>query len=125
QLVKGDSAGYAATESQLRARHAAPASFYAELGEGLARQRRYREAADAARRGVALDPNHPAALTTLGTNELRLGRIDTARAHLEQAFRRDPYHLWNKNTLDLLDRLATFRTIGSNRVQIVAPADQA
>ncbi len=125
QLVRGDSAGFAATESQLRARHAAPASFYAELGEALARQRRYREAADAARRGVALDPGHPAALTTLGTNELRLGRIDTARTHLEHAFRRDPYHLWNKNTLDLLDRLATFRTIGSNRVQIVAPPDQA
>lgn len=125
QLVRGDSAGFVATETQLRARHAVPADFYAEAGEALARQRRYREAADLARRGVALDPDHPAALTALGTNELRLGRIDTARTHLDHAFRRDPYHLWNKNTLDLLDRLATFRTIGSNRIQIVAPADQA
>jgi len=125
QLVRGDSAGFAATEARLRSRQAAPSDFYAQAGEALARQRRYREAADLARRGVALDPDHPAALTTLGTNELRLGRIDTARVHLERAFRRDPYHLWNKNTLDLLDRLANFRTIGSNRIQIVAPPDEA
>ncbi|NOT07064.1 MAG: tetratricopeptide repeat protein, partial [Gemmatimonadales bacterium] len=48
--------------------------------------------------------------------------IEEGRAHLERAFARDPYHIWYKNTLDLLDQLKTFRTVSTPRFQIVAPA---
>src|SRR5690606_27872173 len=95
-LLVGDSAGWRTTEAAVRARHQAPAAFYAEVAEALGRQRRYQVAARVAGQGVAADPDDPAALTALGTNQLRLGAVDTGRARLEQAFQRDPYHVWNK-----------------------------
>ncbi|MEZ4455884.1 MAG: hypothetical protein R2882_04910 [Gemmatimonadales bacterium] len=123
-LLSADSAGYRAAEAGVLRHNRAPAAFYAAMAEAMARQRRYAEAARLAARGVAADGRDPAALTALGTNELRLGAIDSGRAHLERAFARDPYHVWNKNTLDLLDELAKYRTVRSGRFEFVAtPAE--
>ncbi|MGE0441540.1 MAG: tetratricopeptide repeat protein [Gemmatimonadales bacterium] len=123
-LLTGDSAGSRAAEAGVLRHNRAPAAFYAAMAEAMARQRRYAEAARLAARGVAADGRDPAALTALGTNELRLGAIDSGRAHLERAFARDPYHVWNKNTLDLLDELAKYRTVRSGRFEFVAaPAE--
>ena len=123
-LLVGDSAGWRTTEAAVRARHQAPAAFYAEVAEALGRQRRYQVAARVAGQGVAADPDDPAALTALGTNQLRLGAVDTGRARLEQAFQRDPYHVWNKNTLDLLDELAKYRTVKAGRFEFVAAPEE-
>jgi tetratricopeptide (TPR) repeat protein len=125
QVVKGDQSGYQESESRLRRWHRAPGGFYAAIAEALGRQRRYEEAADFARRAVAATPDDASALTVLGVNELRTGAIDSGRARLERAFERDPYHVWNKNTLDLLDELAKYRTITSNRFVFVAPPEEA
>ena len=81
-----------------------PAEFWSEIAEAAARHRRYAEAVDLARRGVALDSNSVPALTALGNNLLRTGQMAAGRAALERAFAIDPFHLWDKNTLDLLDR---------------------
>jgi tetratricopeptide (TPR) repeat protein len=124
-LLTGDSAAFRQIETAVQAWHRAPAGFYATIAEAVARQRRYQLAATMARRGVAAQPTDPAALTALGTNELRLGAIDSGRAHLTLAFERDPYHLWNKNTLDLLDQTAQYRPVTSGRFVIVAPPDEA
>ncbi len=103
-----------------------PADFWAEVAEAAARHRRYAEAVDLAGRGVALDSGSVAALTALGNNLLRTGRMAEGRAALERAFAIDPFHLWDKNTLDLLDELAGFRTATVGRFTLVmAPADSA
>ena len=39
----------------------------------------------------------------LGNNQLRMGQISEGRASLENSFKGDPYSVWVKNTLDLLD----------------------
>ena len=124
-LLRRDSAAYHQIEAGVAVRHRRPALFYAEVAEALARQRQYAEAAVIARRGVALDADDPSALTALGTNLLRLGQIDSGRAGIDRAFARDPYNLWNKNTLDLLDALAGYRTVGSGRFVFVAAPDEA
>lgn len=105
--------------------HARPGGFYAALAEAAARHRRYAEAAEWALTGVRADPGDARALGVLAMNELRLGRIDSGRVHLEAAFARDPYHLWHKNTLDLLDAVGAYRTTGSPRFVLVAPPAQA
>jgi tetratricopeptide (TPR) repeat protein len=120
-----DGEGFAEAERQVGALSARPAGFYAAVAEAAGRHRRYAAAAELARRGVALDGGSVAALGALGTNLLRTGRIAEGRAALERAFARDPFHLWHKNTLDLLDELATFETIRTARFEFVAPPEDA
>src|SRR5690606_17034829 len=55
----------------------------------------------------------------LGINELRIGEIEAGREHLETAFAGDPYDVWIKNTLDLLDTFARFREFQTPRFRIV------
>ena len=123
--VAGDTAGYRRAETAATALNPRPASFLAAIADAAGRHRRYAEAVELAQRGVALDSLSGPALGALGTNLLRVGRMDEGKAVLERAFARDPYHLWHKNTLDLLDDLSEFRTVNTARFQIVAPARNA
>ncbi|HEV8358303.1 MAG TPA: hypothetical protein VGQ17_16235 [Gemmatimonadales bacterium] len=119
--LRGDSAGYA----RARAGAGRTAEFWSDLADQVARHRRYAEAAGFGREAVARDSLSPRALGVLGMNELRLGEMERGRGHLERAFDRDPFHVWYKNTLDLLDGLRSFRTIERGRFRIVAPAAEA
>ncbi|HEV8150609.1 MAG TPA: tetratricopeptide repeat protein [Gemmatimonadales bacterium] len=123
--LREDSTGFAATRAAVGRVHPRPAEFYAAVAEAAARHRRYAEAVRFGREAVALDSSSSRALGVQGLNELRTGAMDSGRAHLERAFSRDPYHLWYKNTLDLLDELRGFRTISTRRFRIVAPAEEA
>ncbi len=123
-LIRGDTAAFREVERRVRARRTAPGGFYAEIAEALGRQRQYAAAARFAAEGVALAPDNPEVLTALGTNELRLGRIESGRARLDLAFAKDPYHVWNKNTLDLLDVLAAYRTVSTARFQLVGAPEE-
>jgi tetratricopeptide (TPR) repeat protein len=123
--LNDDSTGFREAERRAAALSARPAAFYADIAEAAARHRRYAAAVTLARRGVALDSMSVAALGALGTNLLRVGKIAEGRAVLERAFARDPYHLWHKNTLDLLDELSGFATVRTGRFEVVAPAEDA
>jgi tetratricopeptide (TPR) repeat protein len=61
----------------------------------------------------------------LGTNELRVGQIAEGQSALARAFKLDPFNLWHKNTLDLLDKMKSFTTIERGRFQLVAPPEEA
>jgi tetratricopeptide (TPR) repeat protein len=102
-----------------------PAEFYAKVAAAAGRHRRYSAAAEIARRGVQIDSTSVAALGELGTNLLRTGVMAEGRAALERAFALDPFHLWHKNTLDLLDELEQFVTISTPRFEFVATPDDA
>jgi tetratricopeptide (TPR) repeat protein len=125
EWLRGDSVGFARARDRASAVHLRPAGFFSEIAEAAARHRRYADAARLGREGVARDSTAPAALGVLGINLLRLGNMAEGRARLEAAFARDPYHVWYKNTLDLLDELSSFRTIETGRFQFVAPAAEA
>jgi tetratricopeptide (TPR) repeat protein len=123
--LSGDSADFSRARSAAGRVHQAPAAFYAAVAEAAARHRRYDAAVRFGREGVALDSSSSRALGVLGINELRLGAMESGRVHLERAFALDPFHIWYKNTLDLLDELRGFRTIVTRRFLIVAPAAEA
>jgi tetratricopeptide (TPR) repeat protein len=120
--ARGDSAGYRSALRMADSLSTRPVAFYVTLSEAAARQRRYREAEEFAARGVALDSLDVAALGALGNNRLRRGDLVGGRAALERAFAIDPFHLWHKNTLDLLDQMAEFRTLEQGRFVFVGPA---
>lgn len=123
--LTGDAVTSRRAEAAAAALNPRPAAFFATLADAAGRQRRYADAVTLAERAVALDSLSVAALGALGTNLLRVGRIADGKVHLERAFARDPYHLWHKNTLDLIDHLETFRVTTAGRFQIVAPERNA
>ncbi len=120
----GDSTAWRRARAEASRVHPAPADFYSELAEAAARHRRYAAAVTMAEEAVRLDSLSVRALGTLGTNLLRTGAIANGRTMLERAFALDPFHIWNKNTLDLLDNLQTFRTVRTARFEFVAPDDE-
>ncbi len=108
RLLAGDAAGVAAARQRALARNPSAGSFFVTLAELSARMRRYADAAAAAQEGGRVDPRSWRAHAVAGVNLLRLGQVDAARQALERAFAGDPYDVWTKNTLDLLDAYARF-----------------
>jgi tetratricopeptide (TPR) repeat protein len=110
-----------------RAHQRLPGSARAEvqLAEVAARNRLYRDAVGFARRGVARDSLDARALALLGINEMRIGNPAPARVALLRAFEIDPYDVWVKNTLDLLDAYANARTTSTEHFDIVVEQGDA
>ncbi len=89
------------------------------LAEVSARNRLYEQAVDFAARAIELDPQSWRGYALLGINQLRNGAMSEGRANLERAFAGDPYDVWTKNTLDLLDALETYVVVPSERFEFV------
>lgn len=120
--LAGDSTAYATGRREVLALNPRYAPFYTTLAELAARQRLYEQAARFARQAIELDSLGWRGHALLGINELRLGRMDRGRAALERAFAGDPYDVWTKNTLDLLDVLDRYPSRRSARFRFVADA---
>jgi tetratricopeptide (TPR) repeat protein len=123
--MTGDSAEYNRALAAAQRLSSKPADFYAELAEAFVRQRRYAEGMRLARVALSADSTSARVLGLLGNNQLHAGNIDEGRALLERAFAIDPFNLWHKNTLDMLDKLRTFSTIDRGHFRFVAPAKEA
>ncbi len=102
---------------------------YAELLNTVADlavdQRRYAQAVELAREAVSMDPQSWRGLGILGINLLRLGRVDESREALEKAFAGDPFNVWYKNTLDLLDTYDRYVTVETEHFAIFMRDDEA
>lgn len=123
--LRGDSATFRRARAAAERTNPRPAPFHVILAEAASRHRRYAEAMRFSEQALAADSQSVAALGALGTNRLRAGDIAGGRAFIERAFAIDPFNLWHKNTLDLLDHMATFRTVRLGRFEFVAPAREA
>ncbi len=117
--LKGDRAGFETAAAPARELGPRGADLYAKVAELTARVRGYREAADLARQAVTLDPKSWRGHSVLGMNLLRLGEVEEGRQRLETAFKGDPYDVWTKNTLDLLDTYKDYDLINAGRFQFL------
>ena len=108
RYVTGDSAGYRAARQRFATLYPRNADAHVATAELLGRVRQYGRAAEMAREGAVLDPRNWRAHAVHGSNLLRLGRVEEARRALETAFGGDPFDLWTKNTLDLLDTFGEY-----------------
>ena len=107
--LRGDDAAFATVKRRALSSNPRSAEIYVTLAELSARNRFYKQAVDFAREGVSIDSASARSYALLGINELRTGAPAAARTHLERAFARDPYDVWTKNTLDLLDTFKDYR----------------
>lgn len=103
-----DSSGVAQLEQRVRALDPRDATVYLTLADIAGRTRRYVDAVRFARRAAEIDPGNWRAHNILGMNLLRTGDIEAGRQSLEIAFVGDPYDVWVKNTLDLLDTFGNY-----------------
>ena len=110
--MMGEDSAFRQEVSRIRELNPRYSGLYATLAVSASRNRRYSEARGFAAQALAIDSFNWQARAELGRNQLRLGDIDAGRKTLEQAFRGDPYDVWTKNTLDLLD---TFTHYASRR----------
>ncbi len=125
RYMRDDRKGF--EEASRRALERDPRSvvLHTTLAEVATRNRRYQDAITFSRQAVALDTSSALAQGALGMNALRLGQFDVARAHLDRAFARDPYHVWIKNTLDLLDTFGEYRETRTNRFHLIVHGREA
>jgi hypothetical protein len=87
--------------------------------------RRTTQAAAFARRAIELSPRLWSAHLDLGMALLRLGQMTEGRAAVEKSFQGDPYNLWAKNTLDLLDAMKDYRETKHEAFLIKADAKES
>jgi tetratricopeptide (TPR) repeat protein len=87
--------------------------------------RRTEEAVTFAKRATQLSPRLWSAHLDLGMALLRLGQMDDGRAEVEAAFKGDPYNIWAKNTLDLLDAMKEYRETKRESFLIKADAKES
>jgi len=87
--------------------------------------RRTEQAAQFARRATAIAPRLWDAHLNQGMALLRLGQMDTGRAAIEKAFKGDPFNVWAKNTLDLLDSMRDFKETKRGPFIIKASAQES
>jgi tetratricopeptide (TPR) repeat protein len=118
RYLQGDRSAYETIRQRLLALNPRFAGLYVVLAEVSARNRLYHEAVRFAQEGVALDSSSWRAFALLGINQLRVGQMDRGRANLERAFSGDPFDLWTKNTLDLLDTLVRYDELETPRFRM-------
>jgi tetratricopeptide (TPR) repeat protein len=87
--------------------------------------RRTEQATQFARRAIELSPRLWDAHLSLGMSLLRLGQMEPGRAAVEKAFKGDPFNVWAKNTLDLLDSMQSFRETKRGPFVIKASAQES
>ena len=123
--MRGDDAGFGRLRDRVLRQNPRYAPLYTTLAELSARHRRYGDAVSFARQAIALDSTEWRAHGLLGINQLRTGAMDEGRRSLEAAFAGDPYDVWTKNTLDLLDTQRTYAETTSPRFQILVEQSES
>ncbi|HET6978176.1 MAG TPA: tetratricopeptide repeat protein [Pyrinomonadaceae bacterium] len=87
--------------------------------------RRSEQAAQFAKRATEIAPRLWDAHLNLGMSLLRMGQMDTGREAVEKAFKGDPFNVWAKNTLDLLDSMRDFKETKTGPFIIKASAQES
>lgn len=87
--------------------------------------RRTEQAAQFGRRAVEIAPRLWDAHLNLGMALLRLGQMEAGREEVEKAFKGDPFNVWAKNTLDLLDSMRDFKETKRGAFIIKASAQES
>jgi tetratricopeptide (TPR) repeat protein len=125
RYLVGDQSGFEAAKRQALSANARDAELFNTLAELSARVRQYREAAEFAKQAVALDAKSWRGFGLLGMNELRLGQIAAGQKDLETSFKGDPYNVWIKNTLDLLDTFKNYDEIKTEHFVFMIEKDES
>jgi len=122
-LLLDDRAGYERERAADLAVRANDGAFFAFVAETLTHHRRYAEARDVAREGVAVDPDHADCLAVLAMTLLRLGDESEGLETLRRAWKQDPYDVRTYNLLNLYEKAipARYTTVAAGHLRFRVP----
>ena len=123
--LSGDLDGYSAVMEEVRRLTPTPAPSLLVVSDLAADHRKYADALSFARAAAEADPGSWTAWGLIGLNQVRLGQVDEGRVNLERAFEGDPFNLWFKNTLDLLDTFGEYRIVETPHFRLVLHESEA
>ncbi len=123
--LRGDTAGFEETRDRVLALNPGYADLYNTLADLSVQNRLYVQAVDFAREATVVDPESWRGYSILGVNQLRIGDIEGGRASLETSFAGDPYNIWVKNTLDLLDTFPDYVESSTERFDLMIDEPEA
>jgi tetratricopeptide (TPR) repeat protein len=123
--ARNDLAGIETAAARVRAIDATSALAYRRAGQQAARAYRFEDAAELARKAVAIDPDDPYAQFDLGLYLTRTGDEKAARVALERSWDLDRSSPLTKNLLDVLDRIDTFETVTHGEFIFKFPKNEA
>ena len=112
-LVRGDRKGYEKEEAFVRKINPRCADFYTYVGRACSRKRRMTLAEQMYRTAIRLDPEAYNAMAALGQLLFRQAGYAEAKKLLEASHRVDGFNVRTFNTLNLLDDMETYRTVGA------------
>jgi tetratricopeptide (TPR) repeat protein len=115
RFLSGDQPGFEEARAKALGRNPRYADFYNTLADVCVRNRLYYDAVEFSLQAVELDEKSWWGYGLLGLNQLRLGEIEKGRQNLERSFAGDPYNVWIKNTLDLIDTFSDYEETPSER----------
>jgi len=124
-FLRDERSEFEALTKRIRTESPGYVDLYLTLAEIAAQHRRYYAAVDFSNIAVNLHPRAWRAHALLGINRLRLGDMNRGRFNLERAFQGNPFDIWTKNTLDLLDHLDGFQILESDRFILAADQREA
>ena len=101
--LNGDTAEFERARDRTLALNPLYAELYNTLADFSVQNRLYAQAVEFAEQAIELDPQSWRGYSVQGLNLLRIGDIEGGRQSLEISFAGDPFNVWVKNTLDLLD----------------------
>ena len=123
--LSGNDRGFRTVMETIRSLTAFPTTPLILLSELHADHRKYEDALAFARQATEADPDSWTGWGLMGLNRVRLGRVVEGREDLERAFAGDPFNLWFKNTLDLLDTFVDYRTVETPHFRFVLHNEEA
>ena len=117
--LRGDQDAFAQLELIAQQTNPQCGDFYVGLAENCIYRFRYADAVAFCMQAVTRERDNWRAYALLGSNILRLGRIDDARRYLERAYEGDPFDIFARNSLELLDDYAGFETVESEHFSLL------
>ena len=124
-FLSHDQGAFAEGMARIEELSPAPTGAYELIAELSADHRKYADAVRFAEMSVNRDSTAWTGLGLAGLNQVRLGQVEEGRQKLERAFAGDPFNLWFKNTLDLVDTFAEYRIVASDNFRFVLHNSEA
>jgi len=123
--LRNDEEKFVQTEQKVQEINPQCGDFYITLAENCIRRFRYKDTVSFCRKAISKEFDNWHAYALLGSNILRIGQVAEARRYLERGFQGDPFNLYARNTLELIDDYKDFESMESEHFSLLIHSSES